>query len=200
MFNMTNVQTQKYYNQEIMKPYIGLRILNRNNNGLYDNYKVINVVGKIVKEAYVVKVDMEGTQIGNNVETITLVKKEKSYTRQKQKYKFAFTDGKSVDVGIATNEGFRIFSLDDEKITYKSMFKTIDGVPIPEVNLVVTVSSWANWDPYIITEVTNNIKLRRLDEFSTDMELTGSLRNNEWIASNGYNIIFGTYLSGFQHD
>jgi len=135
-------RTQTYYRQTIMKPYVGLRILKRKSNGLYENYKVMKVYGtKTIKDADIVKVNMKGEQISEVVERISLVKKEKLYTNRRQEYKFVFTDNMNVYIGIATDEGFPIESYDDENMKYKSKFKIIDGISIPEINLIVTASN-----------------------------------------------------------
>lgn len=146
VFSMTDIKLQKYYNMDYILPYVGFRFLvaraiYRNSGaGLFDNYVVLNVgkkEGKLIKSAVVSKCKMDGSILIGSPRNINIDTKNKRWVWSDPIGK---NKGFAITKGIASDEGIIVSSYDDPLMKYITNHKfDHNDVPIPELNLVVTV-------------------------------------------------------------
>jgi len=105
IFQQTRPKYQHYYKGRVLQPYIGFRFIKLNSEGIYDNYKVIDIgisATKRVSSAKAIKVNMMGVPINNDIITI-----------RNNHGKWQFSDGSGIELGLANDEGIKIESLDN---------------------------------------------------------------------------------------
>lgn len=205
IFKMAEKKYQKYRQSEIMLPYVGLRLVSASNGDEYFNYKVVEVPKKSpITKATVIKTDMDGNPIVNFTEEITIKKDEKYRSHSKQTYSFVLNNG-YIYPGIATNEGFLVTSYDDPAIAYKRSYQTVNGIPVPEVGLVATVSGPFIASKYVVVAINDNNTITLAEpNRSYAKNIQASLINGKWVANPGTvnekKVEFGKYVSYYNPD